>query len=312
MRPFCILLTLCISVLLLASPAAADPAAGRGLALANACAACHGPDGRSQGAIPSIDGLAAEDFIAVLKAFRADTRQGTVMRLIAKGLDDADMAALAAVFCDSAKALIYPWGETAMVHLTSQHASTLQSAPGMTRRRLLGLASQLPLVGAFAHRAWGQTPSRVIVVGGGFGGATCAKYIRRADAAIDVTLVEPHREFVTCPFSNAVLAGLRDMASVTYRYDILQQRYGVRVIHATAAALDPTTRRVTLDNGSVLPYDRLVLAPGIELRWGALEGYDAAASEQLPPCLAGWPPDTAPAPTTRCHARRRSGGDCRP
>ena len=169
-----------------------------------------------------------------------------------------------------------------MVHLTSQHASTLQFAPGMTRRRLLGLASQLPLVGAFAHLAWGQTPSRVIVVGGGFGGATCAKYIRRADAAIDVTLVELHREFVTCPFSNAVLAGLRDMASVTYRYDILQQRYGVRVIHATASALDPTTRRVTLDNGSVLPYDRLVLAPGIELRWGALEGYDAAASEHFP------------------------------
>jgi sulfide dehydrogenase [flavocytochrome c] flavoprotein subunit len=120
------------------------------------------------------------------------------------------------------------------------------------------------------------------VVGGGFGGATCAKYIRRADAAIDITLVEPHREFVTCPFSNAVLAGLRDMASVTYRYDILQQRYGVRVIHATASTLDPTTRRVTLDNGSVLPYDRLVLAPGIELRWGALEGYDAAASEHFP------------------------------
>ena len=169
-----------------------------------------------------------------------------------------------------------------MVHLTSHIAVALQPAPGMTRRRLLGLASQLPLVGVFAHRAWAQTPPRVIVVGGGFGGATCAKYIRRADTAIDVTLVEPHRQFVTCPFSNAVLAGLRDVASVTYGYDLLQQRYGVRVIHATAAALDPTTRRVTLDNGSVLPYDRLVLAPGIELRWDALEGYDAAASEQFP------------------------------
>lgn len=103
MRPFCIVLTLFIPVFLLSILAAAAPAAERGRALANACAACHGPDGRSQGAIPSIDGLAAEDFIAVLKAFRADTRQGTVMRLIAKGLDDADMAALAEYFATRPK-----------------------------------------------------------------------------------------------------------------------------------------------------------------------------------------------------------------
>jgi len=122
----------------------------------------------------------------------------------------------------------------------------------------------------------------VVVVGGGFGGATCAKYIRRADPAIEVTLVEPRRQFVTCPFSNAVLAGLRDMASLTYGYDGLQQRHGVRVVHATATEIDPSARRVTLDNGSTLAYDRLVLSPGIEVRWGAIEGYDAAASEVFP------------------------------
>jgi cytochrome c553 len=72
--------------------------AARGSALANACAACHGPDGRSQGAIPSIDGLTAEDFMAALKAFRADTRQGTVMNRIAKGFDDAEISATAAYF----------------------------------------------------------------------------------------------------------------------------------------------------------------------------------------------------------------------
>ena len=121
-----------------------------------------------------------------------------------------------------------------------------------------------------------------MVVGGGFGGVTCAKYLRRADATLDVTLVEPHRQFVTCPFSNAVLVGLRDLASVTHGYEALRQRHGVRVVHATATALDPTARRVTLDNGSTLAYDRLVLAPGIELQWGAIEGYDAAASEAFP------------------------------
>src|SRR5262245_49549920 len=79
------------------------------------------------------------------------------------------------------------------------------------------------------HRAWTQTPSRVVVVGGGFGGATCAKYLRRADPSLEVTLVEPHRQFVTCPFSNAVLVGLRDLASVTHTYDGLRQRYGIRL-----------------------------------------------------------------------------------
>ena len=78
--------------------AAADQAASQGIALANACAACHGPDGRSQGVIPSIDNLPAEDFTAALKAFRADARKGTVMNRIAKGLDDAEISAMAAYF----------------------------------------------------------------------------------------------------------------------------------------------------------------------------------------------------------------------
>src|SRR5262245_1208198 len=151
-----------------------------------------------------------------------------------------------------------------------------------TRRQFLGLAGTLCLIGSFARRAWMQTPARVVVVGGGFGGATCAKYIRRADATIEVTLVEPGRQFITCPFSNAVITGLRDMASVTHGYDGLRQRHGVRVVHASATGIDPTAHRVTLDDGSMLAYDRLVLSPGIELRWDGIEGYDAAASEVFP------------------------------
>lgn len=169
-----------------------------------------------------------------------------------------------------------------MANLKSRKAARRRLARCVTRRQFLGLAGSLALAGASARRAWTQTPARVVVVGGGFGGATCAKYIRRVDPAIEVTLVEPHREFVTCPFSNAVLAGLRDMASVTHSYDGLRQRHGVRVVHATATAIDPTTHRLTLTDGRTLAYDRLVLAPGIELRWGAIEGYDAAASEVFP------------------------------
>jgi sulfide dehydrogenase [flavocytochrome c] flavoprotein subunit len=152
----------------------------------------------------------------------------------------------------------------------------------LTRRHFLGLVSSLALVGSLPRRAWTQTPARVVVIGGGFGGATCAKYIRRADPTIEVTLVTPQRQFITCPFSNAVLAGLRDMASVTHTYDALRQRHGVHLVHATATAIDPTARRAMLNDSSALAYDRLVLSPGIELRWGALEGYDMAASEVFP------------------------------
>ena len=88
----------CVAVLIPLGAATADVATPRGMALANACAACHGPDGRSQGAIPSIDNLPAEDFTTALQAFRADARQGTVMNRIAKGLDDAEISAMAAYF----------------------------------------------------------------------------------------------------------------------------------------------------------------------------------------------------------------------
>ena len=152
----------------------------------------------------------------------------------------------------------------------------------LTRRQVLGLASGCILAGVSARQAWTQTLARVVVVGGGFGGATCAKYLRRAEPKIEVTLIEPQRQFVTCPFSNAVLVGLRDLASVTYDYDSLRQRHGVRVVHATATTFDPTARRVTLDDGSTLTYDRLVLSPGVEMQWGGVEGYDAAASEVFP------------------------------
>ena len=87
-----------IAGLLPSTIAVADAAMASGPALANACAPCHGPEGRSQGAIPSIDNLSAEDFIVALQAFRADTRKGTVMNRIGKGVDDAEIAAMAAYF----------------------------------------------------------------------------------------------------------------------------------------------------------------------------------------------------------------------
>jgi cytochrome subunit of sulfide dehydrogenase len=103
MKRLCGMLAVLVAGLWLPHAVAADPSLSRGAALTNACAACHGPDGRSQGAIPSIDNLPTEDFIAALKAFRGETRQGTVMNRIAKGVDDGEISAMAAYFAGRRK-----------------------------------------------------------------------------------------------------------------------------------------------------------------------------------------------------------------
>jgi sulfide dehydrogenase [flavocytochrome c] flavoprotein subunit len=123
---------------------------------------------------------------------------------------------------------------------------------------------------------------RVVVIGGGFGGATCARYLRRLSSDIEVTLVERDSRFMTCPFSNAVLGGLYDMDFITHGYDALREKYGVKVVHDSAVDIDAEAKKVRLAGGSSLQYDRLVVSPGIDLRWGAIEGYDEAASATMP------------------------------
>ena len=151
-----------------------------------------------------------------------------------------------------------------------------------TRRQFFSLAASLPFARLLTGRARANTRARVVVVGGGFGGAACAKYLRLADPSLAVTLVAPQPQFITCPFSNAALVGLRPLASLTHTYHQLRERYGVQIVQAQAQELDPTARRVTLSDDSTLAYDRLVLSPGIELRWNAIEGYDAEASTVFP------------------------------
>ena len=123
---------------------------------------------------------------------------------------------------------------------------------------------------------------RVVVIGGGFGGASCARYLRRLSSDIDVTLVERDSKFMTCPFSNAVLGGLYDMDFITHGYEALREKYGVKIVHDSAVDVDAGAKKVRLANGSSLQYDRLVVSPGIDLRWDAIEGYDEAASAAMP------------------------------
>jgi len=128
--------------------------------------------------------------------------------------------------------------------------------------------------------------ARVVVVGGGFGGASCARALRKADARLAVTLVEQSRTYTASPMSNAVIAGLRPLEAQQFGYDKLG-RDGVEVANATATKIDSRARSVTLADGKTLSYDRLVLSPGIDFRWGAIQGYDEAASALMPHAYRG-------------------------
>ncbi|WP_126456593.1 NAD(P)/FAD-dependent oxidoreductase [Sulfuriflexus mobilis] len=130
------------------------------------------------------------------------------------------------------------------------------------------------------------TTGRVIVVGGGFGGATCAKYLHRFDPDLDITLVEPATRFVTCPFSNAVLSGMRDMDAISHGYTA-QEKRGIKVVHAMVQEVDAPAHKLTLSNGQTLAYDRLVLSPGIDFRWEAVEGMTAEDAQAIPHAWQG-------------------------
>jgi sulfide dehydrogenase [flavocytochrome c] flavoprotein subunit len=145
------------------------------------------------------------------------------------------------------------------------------------RAFLSGLASAA--VASLASRAYAQSSARVVVVGGGFAGATCARELQRA--GIETVLVEASPTYVACPLSNLVLAGLRELQQQQFGFDALRQQ-GVTVVHAIAERADPSVRRIFLSDGSNLSYDRLVLAPGIDLRFDALPGYGADAAEIMP------------------------------
>jgi len=121
---------------------------------------------------------------------------------------------------------------------------------------------------------------KVVVVGGGYGGATAARYIRMWSAGrVAVTLVEANVEFVSCPMSNLVLGGSRSLAEVTVGYENLARRHGVRLIRDTATAVDPDKRVVKLARGEDLPYDRLVLSPGVDFMWDEIPALGNAAAQ---------------------------------
>ena len=149
-----------------------------------------------------------------------------------------------------------------------------------TRREFGHLSGAALLTALSPRRALGQSKARVVVIGGGAGGATAARYL--SASGLDVTLVEPKRRYITCFFSNHYLAGLRSLESLSHGYEALAEKHGVTVIHERALAVDPVAKTVGLESGAKLSYDRLVLAPGIAFKFGGIDGYDEAAAEIMP------------------------------
>jgi NADPH-dependent 2,4-dienoyl-CoA reductase/sulfur reductase-like enzyme len=152
----------------------------------------------------------------------------------------------------------------------------------LTRRGFGCLAGATCLAALAPHMAFAQSKGRVVVIGGGVGGTTVAKYLATSSKGIDVTLVEPKHRYTTCFFSNLYLADLRSFESLTHTYEALSERHGIKVIHDWAVAIDPAKKTVRLKGGRRLPYDRLVVAPGIGFRFDAIEGYDEIAASVLP------------------------------
>jgi sulfide dehydrogenase [flavocytochrome c] flavoprotein subunit len=151
------------------------------------------------------------------------------------------------------------------------------------RRCFLGGAGAVLAAGGFPMPALAQAKPKLVVVGGGPGGATVAKYVAKdSNGAIEVTLVEPLRQFTTCFHSNLYLGGLRDWESITHSYDALASTYGVKLVHQAAQAIDRDKRTVRLADGSQLSYDRLAVAPGIDLKFDSVPGYSEAAAEIMP------------------------------
>jgi sulfide dehydrogenase [flavocytochrome c] flavoprotein subunit len=151
-----------------------------------------------------------------------------------------------------------------------------------TRREFGSLVGMAALTALNPPTARPQARAKIIVVGGGVGGSTVARYLAMGNAPVDVTLVEPRRTYLTCFLSSLYLAGLRSFESLAHSYEALGRQYGITVVHDSAVRIDSATKTVRLNNGSTLSYDRLVLAPGIAFRDNVIEGYDEAAMQIMP------------------------------
>ncbi len=159
----------------------------------------------------------------------------------------------------------------------------------LNRRAFIGTgAAAAASLSAPAVLADGHGKSKVVVIGGGAGGATAARYLAKdSDGAIDVTLVEPTRTYFTCFFSNLYIGGFQEMDDLGHNYGTLAAQFGVNVVHDWAIDVDRDAKTVTLAGGGSLPYDKLILSPGIDFIDGSVPGWSMADQDVMPHAYKG-------------------------
>ena len=255
-----------------------DANAGRNLAAT--CANCHGTNGQARGDMkpgrlqercPTVDD-------------HGPARQGLQRRSDQGG----------------GRVLRGPAGEVRTAAVKQPH---LQFQ--LRRRQLLGAGAALAagtLAGCAGMSAGGPSIGRVVIVGGGYGGATAARYLKLWGGNVDVTLIERQSEFVSCPISNLVLGGYKTLADVTKGYDGLKAA-GVKLVQGEATAIDPAARNVRLADGRSFAYDRLILSPGVDFMADQVGGLQAALDGGRGlPRLEGRAADRGAAPCDRGYA----------
>ncbi len=155
---------------------------------------------------------------------------------------------------------------------------------GMTRRNFLkaaGLTGMATGISLTAGMTQARSGGKVVVVGGGTGGATAARYLKHYNPNLDVTLISNEKTHYTCYFSNLVIGGVSSLDSIGHGYDGLRAA-GVKVVYDTATGIDGNARQVSTASGTKYGYDRCIVSPGIDFQWGAIDGYDQAATEAMP------------------------------
>jgi NADPH-dependent 2,4-dienoyl-CoA reductase/sulfur reductase-like enzyme len=153
-----------------------------------------------------------------------------------------------------------------------------------TRRQFSGLLGLSAVTAGLNMPAYAQgAKPKVVVIGGGAGGATAARYIAKdSKGAIDVVLIEPSKKYYTCFFSNLYLGGYRDYSMIGHDYNGLATNHGINVVHDWAVSVDGAARMVELGSGAKIGYDRLVISPGIDLKYGSVPGYSIENQDVMP------------------------------